>query len=114
MKKVISIHEYELKPGVTTTEFEDALQVAQDRNLFQLPGLVGHHFIKGVKGNRIGKFAAIWVYENKDVWEELWGTPDRPKVKSEYPENWQEWEKLLKPFLVHDPDEIHFTAYEEV
>jgi hypothetical protein len=114
MRKVISIHEYELRPDIKASEFQHALQLAEDQNLFHIPGLVGHHFIKGLKGSRIGKFAAIWVYENRGAWEELWGTPDRPKDKIEYPDNWQKWEKLLEPFLELDPDEILFTAYEVI
>jgi hypothetical protein len=54
------------------------------------------------------------VYENRGAWEQLWGTPDRPKKKIEYPENWRKWEKILEPFLAQDPDEIYFTAHEEV
>jgi hypothetical protein len=114
MGKVISIHEYELKPDVEVSDFEHALHIAEDQELFQLPGLVGRHFIKGLKGSRIGKFAAIWVYESRDVWEDLWGPPDQPRESAEYPENWQKWEKLLEHFLAQDPDEIVFTAYEEV
>ncbi len=114
MGKVISIHEYELKPDIKASEFEHALHIAEDQDLFQLPGLIGHHFIKGVKGSRLGQYTAIWVYESRGAWEELWGTPDRPKEKLEYPENWRKWEEMLKPFLSDDPDEITFTAYEEI
>lgn len=114
MGRVISIHEYELKPDIDGSEFEDALRTAEDQDLFQLPGLVEHHFIKGLKGSRVGKFAAIWVYESREAWEDLWGSPDQPRGKADYPENWQTWEKMLEPFLAQDPDEILFTAYEEL
>lgn len=112
MEKVISIHEYELKPDVEDTAFERALRDAEHQDLFRLPGLVGHHFVKGIKGSRRGKFAALWVYESRSAWEALWGPPDQQKERADYPENWQEWEKILEPFLIQNPDEITFTAYE--
>lgn len=114
MGKVISIHEYELKPDVEISEFEHFLLSAGNEGIFQIPGLIGHHFLKGVKGSRPGRFAAIWVYESREAWEDLWGSPDQPRARVEYPENWRKWEEKLEPFLSDDPDEIVFTAYEEI
>jgi hypothetical protein len=57
--KVISIHEYALKPNVTERQFEQALKEAQARGLLRLPGLTAYHFIKGVKGIRRGEYSAI-------------------------------------------------------
>jgi hypothetical protein len=115
MSRIISIHEYILKPGVEEAEFERSIQKARQRGLLSLPGLVEYHFLKGLKGTRSGCYAAIWIYESREAWERLWGTPERPRPKQDYPENWKVWEEeILAPFLDRDPDTITFTAYEEL
>ena len=58
MSKIISIHEYTLRPGVDSKQFERAIQEAQQRGLLKLPGLIGHHFVKGVRGVRSVCYAA--------------------------------------------------------
>ena len=50
MARVISIHEYDLKPGADVAAFEQAVRHAERRGLFALAGLVEHHFLKGIKG----------------------------------------------------------------
>ena len=115
MSKVLSVHEYILKPGVDERQFENAIREARNRGLLQLPGLTDYHFVKGIKGSRKGCYAAIWVYESREAWEKLWGTPENPRRKADYPENWKVWEdEVLAPFLNEDPDKIKFTAYEEL
>lgn len=115
MSKIISVHEYVLKPGVNEIEFEDAIQKARTRGLLQLPGLREYHFVKGLRGARKGQYATIWVYESKDAWEKLWGSAARPCKKQDYPDNWKIWEEeVLAPFLSKEPDKIEFTAYEEL
>jgi hypothetical protein len=112
---VISIHEYVLKPGVDEVAFEHALRKAEGDGLLELPGLVGHHFVKGLRGVRRGHYAAIWVYSSREAWEALWGAVDRPRSPEEYPENWKVWEnQVLDQFLDRDSDRIHYTAYEEI
>ena len=113
MSKIISIHEYVLKPGIDDRRFEDAIRAAQDRQLFRLPGLVDFYFIKGIKGTRKGDYTAVWIYESREAWERLWGSLQYPRGKRDYPKNWQVWEdEILKPLLIEDPDKITFTAYE--
>jgi hypothetical protein len=113
--KVISVHEYELRAGVADADFERALRDAEQRRLFDLPGLVGHHFVKGLKGARRGGYAAIWIYESRQAWEQLWGTPHAPRPAADYPEKWKIWENvILAPLLAQDPDTIRFTSYLEV
>ncbi len=115
MLKVISIHEYVLKPEIDDEQFEQALGIAQERALFYLPGLADYHIVKGIKGTRKGCYTAIWVYESREAWEALWGTVDAPRNKHEYPANWQVWEnELLAPLLSQEPDTITFTSYEEL
>ena len=115
MAKVISVHEYELKPGVQDADFERALHDAERRGLLDLPGLTAHHFLRGLKGARRGAYTAIWIFESREAWERLWGTVEAPRPAAEYPENWKTWENaILAPFLTQDPDTIRFTSYEEV
>jgi hypothetical protein len=113
MARIVSVHEYVLKPTVDEKSFDKAIQEAEKRGLFQLPGLLGYHILKGIKGSRRGCYAAIWVYKDRQAWERLWGSPEYPRERSDYPENWQVWEEILSSFLTDDPDEIQFTAYEE-
>jgi hypothetical protein len=113
--KVISVHEYELKPGISDEAFERALEDAERRGLFELPGLVGHHFLKGLKGARRNAYAAIWIFESRAAWEELWGTVEAPRPPTEYPDKWKVWEnEVLAPLLSQDPDTIRFTSYREL
>jgi heme-degrading monooxygenase HmoA len=115
MARVISVHEYELKPGVQAADFERALREAELRGLFDLPGLIGHYFLRGLKGARRDTYAAIWIFESREAWERLWGPTDAPHPPSHYPERWQTWEnEILAPLLVQDPDSIRFTSYQEV
>jgi hypothetical protein len=115
MGRIVSIHEYDLKPGVDVERFEQALRDADARGLLQLPGLVAHTFVKGAKGLRRGAYAALWIYESREAWERLWGTPEHPRLPQDYPETWKIWEgECLAPFLEGHPDAIRFTAYEEL
>jgi len=115
MPKIISIHEYVLKPEVDAHQFEHALCIAQERGLFHLPGLVAYHFVKGIKGMRQGHYTAIWIYESREAWEAVWGAVEYPRRKHEYPASWQVWEDdILAPLLTQAPDTITFTAYEEL
>ncbi len=127
MGRIISIHEYDLKPGTNIDQFERILRDAEARGLLQLPGLVAHHFVKGAKGVRRGAYAALWIYESRgayaalwiyesrEAWERLWGTAEHPRPPQEYPDTWKIWEdELLAPFLEDRPDDLRFTAYEEL
>ena len=115
MSRIFAVHEYVLKPGVDVSEFERAIRQADQRGLLVLPGLVDHFFLKGLKGCRNGCYAAIWVFENRAAWERLWGTPDHPIGKQDYPSNWKVWEdEVLAPFLDREPDTITYTDYEEL
>lgn len=115
MAKVISIHEYVLKPEVDELEFERAVQRAKERGLLQLPGLINLFLTKGIRGSRFGKYAAVWIYESKEAWERLWGPVGHPRAKEDYPENWKTWEdEVIGPYLGQHPDKIVFNTYEEV
>ena len=51
MACVISVHEYVLRPSVDEGAFERAIQEAEQRGLLELPGLVEHYFVKGIRGD---------------------------------------------------------------
>lgn len=115
MAKVISVHEYSLKQGVHEADFRDAIDRAKELGLFQLPGLMDYYFVKGIKGIRQGQFSAIWIYESREFWEQLWGSPENPVGKEHYPKNWQIWEdEILAPLIEGDPDRIEYTTYAEL
>lgn len=114
MVRIISIHEYDLKPDVTEEQFEQAIRNAEARGVLQLPGLVAYHVVKGVKGVRRGAYTIIWIYASQEAWEHLWGTPEQPRGPQDYPENWRVWEEeILASLLAQHPDAIRFTAYAE-
>jgi hypothetical protein len=114
MVKIICIHEYKLKEGVSSQQFEAAVDDARKAELFSLPDLMEYHFLRRIRGTREVEFAAIWIYENRESWEKLWGKADWPVRKEDYPERWKIWEdEILAPLLAQDPDRIDFAAYEE-
>ena len=55
MARIISVHEYDLKPGSNPAQLEQALRDGEARGLFDLPGLMTHHFIKGREGRTAGR-----------------------------------------------------------
>lgn len=115
MKQIVCVHEYVLKSGVSGKDFELAIKTAELESLFNLPGLENHYFVRGVKGNRKGQYAAVWVYRNRQVWEKLWGRPDKPVGKDNYPETWKRWENdILARLIEGEPDKIVYTSYEVI
>jgi hypothetical protein len=67
MAKIISIHEYVLKPNIGERQFEQAVRKARQRGLFQLTGLLEYHFVKGIRGLRKGAYAAVWIDESREA-----------------------------------------------
>jgi GrpB-like predicted nucleotidyltransferase (UPF0157 family) len=113
--RVVSVHEYELKPGCDREGFEQAVRRADAAGLLRLPGLVAHYLVKGRKGVRRHEYAAVWIYESRAAWERLWGPSEQPRPPRDYPETWKVWEgEILAPFLAEHPDAIRFTTYEEL
>jgi hypothetical protein len=113
--RVISIHEYELKPGVDPEVFERTFKRADQEGLFDLPGLIDYVLLRGMKGHRRNQYTVLWVYQDRAAWERLWGPPDDPYGPESYPERWKSWERdFLAPLLETDPDHIHYTSYDEI
>ncbi len=115
MGRIISVHEYALARGVTGERFESAVLRARERGLLEFAGLSDHRFLRGIRGANRGNYGALWVYENKESWERLWGPANSPVERSEYPVRWRIWEdEVLAPLLASDPDKIRFSTYEEL
>ena len=115
MSKIISVHEYELRPGISGATFESAIKRSYYKGLLNLPGLIKIQFLRCIRSTRQIQYAAIWTYESKEAWENLWGKVDQPKLKHDYPDNWKIWEvEILAPLITCEPDRINYTAYEEV
>lgn len=113
---ITSIHHYELAESAQPSDFRDAVEAAVRRELFaSIPGLTDYRFVRGIKGDRTGKFAAVWTYESREAWTDVWGPVDEPVPKAEYPDEWLVWEdELLEPILADDPDDVEYTSYEVV
>jgi hypothetical protein len=115
MARIISVHEYVLRSDADPAMFEKAVREADDEGLLQLPGLENHLLLKGIRGKRKNRYAAVWIYESREKWEKLWGPLDMPWDRARYPENWKKWENdILEPFLDRDPDRVRLTSYEEL
>lgn len=115
MSRIIGIHEYILKKNVTEEQFEEAIENARNRGLFNLPGLIDYRFLKRIRGTRKVQYTAIWIYKNRDAWEKLWGRAENPIKKEDYREPWKIWEtEILAPLLEQDPDQIYYACYEEL
>lgn len=113
MPRVISVHQYELKDEVEPARFEEALREVRGAGLVDLPGLETFYFGRGIRGARTDRYAAIWIYESRQAWKNLWGTPESPVSAEDYPDSWKRWEQeVLDPFLAGDPDRITYTSYE--
>lgn len=112
---IVSIHQYELAATATAEDLRAAIDEAENRELFDLPGLVEYRFLHGIKGDRKDGYTAIWTYDSREAWEDLWGTVEDPVPKSEYPDEWNVWEdELLEPILAGDPDAIEYTSYDVI
>lgn len=115
MSRIISVHEYLLRRGAAATEFEAALRAARNRGLLTLPGLERSYLLKGLRGLRQDRYAAVWIYGSREAWERLWGPLEAPYGGDRYPHNWRVWEdEVLAPYLAEEPDEITYTAYREL
>lgn len=115
MSKIISVHEYVLKPNIDPEQFEQAIELAKNSGILELVGLESVTFVRGIRGDRSNRYAAIWVYKSEEDWASLWGPVEDPLPKHAYPQTWKIWEDdVLAPFLDRDPDKIAFTTYREI
>ncbi|MDZ4718007.1 MAG: hypothetical protein SH847_06010 [Roseiflexaceae bacterium] len=64
MTRIIGIHEYELKPGVTESEFEQAMKILLDLPIY--PGW-RVSLIKSDRGTRSGKYGLLFEIESVEA-----------------------------------------------
>lgn len=109
MSRIYAIHEYELKRGVMSNEFESAI-VNKLANL-HMTGLVSKHLLRGYKGERKGKYAVLWIFESQEALEKLFGTETRPLPE---PPDFVGYENFIAKYIDREPMQITFTDYCEV
>lgn len=104
---VISIHEHALKSDINIPGYER--EVSETLKNLKVPGLLQAYLLKGFKGERTNSYAVVWVWKNKQVIKENFGTLDNPK----WPEDWLYYEnEVLAKYLTCHPDNINFTCYD--
>lgn len=111
---ITSVHHYELADSADESDVRAAVAEAEERGLFEdVPALVEYRFGRGIRGTRLDRFAAVWTYEDREAWADVWGSVGAEPSKADYPEPWRVWEdELLDPILAGDPDAIDYTTYE--
>ncbi|HMO58568.1 MAG TPA: hypothetical protein PKA05_16205 [Roseiflexaceae bacterium] len=96
MTRVIGVHEFDLKPGVTDMEFEAAL-----RSLLALEPLPGQHvsLIKGDRNIRQGKYGMLSNHESVEARDRFFGangeTDAFKEFQATHPEWVQAWEQVM-------------------
>ena len=73
MAKVISVHEIELHPGVDPAEFE---RFVAESSYPDMPGTKSY-FLKGLRGQRSGKYVFIAETESIERFLQIFPTEDR-------------------------------------
>jgi hypothetical protein len=98
MPRVIGIHEFELKPGVTEAEFEDAVRafILVDQSEGVDDGLAS--LIKSDRGTRRGKYGLLIEFESVEA-RDSWFTDDGATDKlnqfvARHPEWTPAWEHI--------------------
>lgn len=106
MAAVIAIHEHELKPFANSALYEE--EVAMALKKMHVKGLLHAYHLKGFKGERVDRYAVVWIFENPQALEENFGTPNDRK----WPTDWLFYEnEILAKYLLCPPDKISYTDY---
>ena len=84
MTKVISIHEIELHPGVTTEEFERFLTAEYLPGVAPMPPGVSVAYLKGDRAERAGKFAVLFEVESVEVRDRFFPNSGEPSAELQY------------------------------
>ena len=98
MPRVIGIHEFELKPGVTEAEFEDAVRafILVDQSEGVDDGLAS--LIKSDRGTRRGQYGLLFEFESvaaRDSWVTDDGFTDKfNQFVARHPEWMPAWEHI--------------------
>jgi len=105
MPRVIGIHEFELKPGVTEAEFEDAVRafILVDRS----EGDTITSLIKSDRGTRRGQYGLLIEFESVEA-RDSWATDDGFTDKfnqftARHPEWMPAWEHIQSLVVQPNP-----------
>jgi hypothetical protein len=105
MPRVIGIHEFELKPGVTEAEFEDAVRafILVDRS----EGDTNISLIKSDRGTRRGQYGLLFEFESveeRDSWATDDGFTDKfNQFVARHPEWTPAWEHIQSLVVQPNP-----------
>ncbi len=103
---IYAIHEHELKTGTDIAQYERDVAAALAR--MKVPGLLHALHLKGIGGERSGRYGVLWVFENEDALAQNFGGPNERK----WPPDWLHYENVvLAPYLDRHPDTITYTDY---
>ena len=84
MTKVISIHEIELRPGVTTEEFERFLTAEYLPGVAPMPPGVSVAYLKGDRAERAGKFAVLFEVDSVELRDRFFPRSSEPSAELQY------------------------------
>ena len=84
MTKVISIHEIELHPGVTTEEFERFLTAEYLPGVAPMPPGCSVTYLKGDRAERAGKFAVLFEVESVEMRDRFFPSSGEPSAELQY------------------------------
>jgi hypothetical protein len=103
---IYAIHEHELRPGVDIVCYENDVAAALQQ--MKVPGLLQAIHLKGFGGERLDKYAVLWIFENVEALTRNFGTPEQRK----FPADWLYYENvILAQYLDRHPDAIDYTDY---
>ena len=105
MPRIIGIHEFALKPGVTDAEFEDAARAFIRADLSEGTDGFLTSLIKSDRGTRSGRYGILFEFESgeaRDSWVTDDGITDKFKqFGARHPEWMPAWEHIQS--LVVEP-----------
>jgi hypothetical protein len=106
MTKVISIHEIELRPGVTTEEFERFLTAEYLPGVAPMPPGSSATYLKGDRAERAGKFAVLFEMESVEMRDRFFPSSGEPSAEL------QHWRGRRTPAQEALEDKMHTLAAE--
>ena len=84
MAKVISIHEIELRPGVTAEDFERFLTAEYLPGVAPMPPGWSVAYLKGDRAERAGKFAVLFEVDSVEVRDRFFTSSGEPSAELQY------------------------------
>jgi hypothetical protein len=84
MTKVISIHEIELRPGITTEEFERFLTAEYLPGVAPMPPGWSVTYLKGDRAERAGKFAVLFEVDSVEMRDRFFPSSGEPSAELQH------------------------------